>query len=54
MKNLKERGLHIRISKDFENELISVARSYGFAPSSFARAILEQNLPQYTRNRMFG
>ena len=50
----KNKELHIRISKDFEDALSNMARDYGFSKSTFARAILERTLPQYTRNRFFG
>lgn len=50
----KTKELHIRISKDFEDALTLMAKDYGFSKSTFARAILERTLPQYTRNRFFG
>ena len=49
----KDRELHIRISKGFEESLKSIANDYGLNKSTLARVILERDLPQYTRNRLF-
>lgn len=51
--NKKSQELHIRVSKDFETNLRVIAESYGLCKSTFARAVLEQNVPLYTRNRLF-
>lgn len=52
-KSLLENDLHVRISADLERTLTEIARSYNLKKSTLARIIVQQNLQNYTRNRLW-
>ena len=49
-----DRDLHLRLDEDFQNQLLQIAHENNLKPSTFARIVLQRNVPQYTRNRFFG
>jgi hypothetical protein len=49
-----DRDLHLRLDEDFQNQLVQIAHENNLKPSTFARIVLQRNVPQYTRNRFFG
>jgi hypothetical protein len=52
-KQLLENDLHLRISKDLEQSLTEIASSYNLMKSTLARIIVQQNLQNYTRNKLW-
>ncbi len=46
--------LVIRVSEQTKQFITSTAKSYGLHPTTFARVLLEREMPNYTRNRLFG
>lgn len=52
-KQLLENNLHLRISDDLERSLTEIASSYNLKKSTLARIIVQQNLQNYTKNRMW-
>jgi hypothetical protein len=52
-KQLLENDLHLRISKDLERSLTEIASSYNLKKSTLARIIVQQNLKNYTRNKLW-
>jgi antitoxin component of RelBE/YafQ-DinJ toxin-antitoxin module len=49
-----DKDLHLRLDEDFQNQLVQIAQENNLKPSTFARIVLQRNVPQYTRNRFFG
>jgi hypothetical protein len=49
-----DKDLHLRLDEDFQNQLVQIAHENNLKPSTFARIVLQRNVPQYTRNRFFG
>ena len=49
-----DRDLHLRLDETFQNQLVQIAHENNLKPSTFARIVLQRNVPQYTRNRFFG
>ena len=45
--------LHTRLTQDLAKNLNEVAKSYGMKKSTLARVILQRELPNYTKNRLF-
>ena len=52
-KQLLENDLHLRISDDLERSLTEIASSYNLKKSTLARIIVQQNLKNYTRNKLW-
>ncbi len=52
-KQLLENDLHLRISNDLEQSLTEIASSYNLKKSTLARIIVQQNLQNYTKNRLW-
>ena len=52
-KQLLENDLHLRISDDLERSLTEIASSYNLKKSTLARIIVQQNLQNYTKNRLW-
>lgn len=52
-KKLLANELHMRISSDLEQSLTEIASSYNLKKSTLARIIVQQNLQNYTRNRLW-
>ena len=50
---LCDKELHLRIPKEFEDNLARVAASYNLKKSTFCRIILMRELNNYTKNRLF-
>ncbi len=48
-----ERELHLRIPKEFEVDLARVAATYNLKKSTFCRMILQRELSNYDRSRLF-
>ena len=48
-----ERDLHLRVPKDFEIDLARVAATYNMKKSTFCRIILQRELSNYDRSRLF-
>lgn len=48
-----DKELHLRISKDFEQNLARVAANYNMKKSTFCRVILMRELNNYDRSRLF-
>ena len=48
-----DKELHLRIPKEFEDNLARVAASYNLKKSTFCRIILMRELNNYTKNRLF-
>jgi predicted transcriptional regulator len=49
-----DKDLHLRLDEDFQHQLVQIAHENNLKPSTFARIVLQRNVPQYTRNRFFG
>jgi antitoxin component of RelBE/YafQ-DinJ toxin-antitoxin module len=49
-----DKDLHLRLDEQFQNQLVQIAHENNLKPSTFARIVLQRNVPQYTRNRFFG
>ena len=47
------RDIHIRIDEDTEKLIAQIARDNHLRDSTLCRVILQRELPQYTRNRLF-
>jgi hypothetical protein len=52
-KQLLENDLHMRISDELERSLTEIASSYNLKKSTLARIIVQQNLQNYTKNRLW-
>ena len=52
-KPLLNKDLHLRLDESFQNQLVQIATENNLKPSTFARIVLQRNVPQYTRNRFF-
>ena len=48
-----EKELHLRIPKEFEIDLARVAATYNMKKSTFCRIILQRELNNYDRSRLF-
>ena len=48
-----DKELHLRIPKDFQENLQRVATSYNLKKSTFARMLLIRELHNYDKNRLF-
>ena len=48
-----DKELHLRIPKEFQDNLQRVAASYNLKKSTFCRIILMRELNNYTKNRLF-
>ena len=48
-----EKELHLRIPKEFEIDLARVAATYNMKKSTFCRIILQRELSNYDRSRLF-
>jgi hypothetical protein len=48
-----DKELHLRIPRDFENNLSRVAAEYNLKKSTFCRMILMRELNNYDRSRLF-
>ena len=48
-----DKELHLRIPKDFEMNLARVAATYNMRKSTFCRIILQRELQNYDRSRLF-
>jgi len=45
--------LHMRISDDLERSLTEIASSYNLKKSTLARIIVQQNLQNYTKHKLW-
>jgi hypothetical protein len=48
-----EKELHLRIPREFEVDLARVAATYNLKKSTFCRMILQRELSNYDRSRLF-
>jgi len=48
-----DKELHLRIPKEFQENLQRVAASYNLKKSTFCRIILMRELNNYSKNRLF-
>lgn len=48
-----DKELHLRIPKEFEMNLARVAATYNLKKSTFCRIILQRELSNYDRSRLF-
>ena len=48
-----DKELHLRIPKEFQDNLQRVAASYNLKKSTFCRIILMRELNNYSKNRLF-
>jgi len=53
MKKPLELGMHFRIDKDTKTELDEVAEYYSTSPSQIIRHLIQLNLSNMNRNRMY-
>ena len=46
--------IHVRITQELNNRLRTISDSYGLGKSTLARIIIQQQIENYTKNRLWG